>query len=279
MLNLGGLDNLVSLSRKLGLNRLEFLLSNRSFLTRRTKPERVRSMIRSLRPQAVNGDLVRLGPPGDGGYLVPDELDGIIACFSPGVSSVSGFERACADRGMRVFMADASVDGPAEFHPNFVFDKKFVGAFSSGEFVTLEDWVAASLGDTEGDLLLQMDIEGFEYETLLGAPSALLGRFRVIVAELHALDQFWNRAFFDLASRALDKLLLTHACVHIHPNNVAPLHRHKGVTIPPLAEFTFVRRELVRSDASARVFPHPLDHDNCDNAPVVLPGIWYRDEA
>jgi hypothetical protein len=269
----------VSLSRRLGLNKLEFLLSNRSFLTRRTRPAQVRSLIASLRPVRADRDLVRLGPAGDGGYLVPDALEGIVACFSPGVSSVSGFERACADLGMRVFMADASVEGPAEAHPNFLFAKQFVGAFSSGDFVTLEDWVEASLGETEGDLILQMDIEGFEYETLLGAPSALLSRFRVIVAELHGLDQLWNRAFFNIASRALEKLLLTHACVHIHPNNVAPLHHHAGVAIPPLAEFTFVRRDRVQPDVEVTAFPHPLDRDNCDNSPVVLPAIWYRNGA
>jgi hypothetical protein len=269
----------VSLSRRLGLNKLEFLLSNRSFLTRRTKPAQVRALIASLRPVKANRDLVRLGPAGDGGYLVPDDLDGIVACFSPGVSSESGFERVCADRGMRVFMADASVAGPAEAHPNFSFAKRYVGAFSSGEFITLEDWVEAGIDGLDGDLVLQMDIEGFEYETLLGAPSALLGRFRIIVAELHGLDQLWNRAFFNIASRALQKLLLTHACVHIHPNNVAPLHRHAGVAIPPLAEFTFVRRDHVQPGVAATTFPHPLDRDNCDQPPVVLPAIWYRDAS
>lgn len=37
-------------------------------------------------------DLIRLGPNGDGGYLVPDDLTGIEACFSPGVCATSEFE-------------------------------------------------------------------------------------------------------------------------------------------------------------------------------------------
>ena len=76
--------------------------------------------------------LVLIGPHGDGGYLVPDALDGITACFSPGVADNSGFERACIDRGMRVFMADYSVDAAsldADVDPRrYAFVKKFIGA-------------------------------------------------------------------------------------------------------------------------------------------------------
>ena len=65
----------------------------------------------------------RLGPDGDGGYLVPDDLAGIEYTFSPGVSTESGFEAALAARGQRVFLADYSVDGPAEANANFAFEK------------------------------------------------------------------------------------------------------------------------------------------------------------
>ena len=35
--------------------------------------------------------MIRLGGDGDGGYVVPDDLDGLAACFSPGVSDVADF--------------------------------------------------------------------------------------------------------------------------------------------------------------------------------------------
>jgi hypothetical protein len=45
-----------------------------------------------MRPVSTKYDLIRLGGPHDGGYLVPNGLVGIQACFSPGVSKVSNFE-------------------------------------------------------------------------------------------------------------------------------------------------------------------------------------------
>ncbi len=232
-------------------------------------------MIDRLHPLETDTPLRRLGPQGDGGYLVPDDLDGISACFSPGVSTVSGFEESCAELGMRVFLADASVDGPAVEHPQFSFAKRYVGAFSEGDFISAEDWVASSGIDADSDLLLQMDIEGFEYETLLGMPSSLLERFRILVIEFHRLDQLWNRYYFQFVSRAFEKLLTSHACVHIHPNNAGPVQSYAGLEIPTLAEFTFLRRDRVTHPRPATLFPHPLDSDNTQQPSVVLPRGWY----
>ena len=94
--------------------------------------------------------LIRLGPDSDGGYLVPDDLAGIKACFSPGVAQVSGFERDCANLGMQVFLADRSVENPPESHRLFEFTNKFVGVTTSEEFMTLDHWVRCILARKPG---------------------------------------------------------------------------------------------------------------------------------
>ncbi len=40
-----------------------------------------------------------MGGENDGGYLVPDDLEGIEYCFSPGVSNIATFELDCLNRG------------------------------------------------------------------------------------------------------------------------------------------------------------------------------------
>jgi hypothetical protein len=247
-----------------------------AFPTQVTDPARVRSLVERLHPVAGSAELIRLGPISDGGYLVPDDLAGIVACYSPGVSSVSGFERDCADRGMRVFLADKSVDGPAEQHPLFQFSKKFVGAFSDADFMTLDDWVSSSLADRQSDLMLQIDIEGFEYETFLATSEALLQRFRIIVAEFHNLQNLWSEPFFSLASRAFEKLLRTHACVHLHPNNCCGSAEFRDMTMPRVMEFTFQRRDRIARGGFVTTFPHPLDVDNTVKPTLPLPRGWYR---
>ena len=181
----------------------------------RTETADLRALIGRLRPMNGGFDLIRLGPDGDGGYLVPDDLAGIDYAFSPGVSTVSGFEADLAARGMQVFLADFSVDRPAQANPRFVFDKKYVGCLSDETFITLSDWKNARIPEHTGDLLLQMDIEGAEYETLLAAPAELLAQFRIMVIEFHSLNELFSRPFFEVASRAFHKLLMTHSVVHV----------------------------------------------------------------
>jgi len=235
--------------------------------------------LEKLHPLDSGLPMRRLGPSGDGGYLVPDDLNGIVACFSPGVNDVAGFELDCANLGMEVYMADASVECPPIVDSRFHFQKKFVGAVTEGLFCTLEDWVRNALPQRDGDLLLQMDIEGYEYETLLATSADTLKRFRIIVIEFHELEYLYCAPLFSLYRKIFEKLLQTHACVHIHPNNMCPAISVSGVELPSLAEFTFLRRDRISGSEFATTFPHLLDRDNTDKQHLALPKTLFRSGA
>ena len=247
-----------------------------AFPTALTDTQAVRSLIDSLRPMETDKELIRLGADGDGGYLVPNDFDGVAACFSPGVGSISAFEVDCANLGMPVHLADGSVRKPPTAHLGFGFTKKFVGAISNDAVMTLDQWVGSTAGLADGDLLLQMDVEGSEYEVLLSVSQALLERFRILVVEFHMLDQLWNRPFFRLASRVFERICQSHACVHIHPNNCCGTIEKTGLSIPRVMEFTFLRRDRFKSLRPRDNFPDPLDRDNTSNPPLILPKCWFE---
>lgn len=234
------------------------------------------ALLRKLKPVYSGKALIRLGPHGDSGYLVPDDLEGISACFSPGVGKLSGFEKDCADLGMQVFLADKSVAQPPEKHSRFRFENKFIGASNGKNHITLDQWVLASVAVSERELILQMDIEGGEYEVFLNASNDLLKRFRIIVVEFHALNELWNKAFFDLAATVFDKLLQTHTCVHNHPNNCCGSIKLKGIEIPLISELTFLRNDRLTENTFVQQFPNPLDVDNTENPFLALPECWYK---
>ena len=246
----------------------------------RTKAEsRVLNLIARMRPWQTNRPLIRLGPPSDGGYLIPDDLEGIEACFSPGVGLISGFEADCAARGLKVFLADGSVKEPAQTDPNFKFINKHIGLTSTDTTSTMDDWVNSSCVSHNSDLMLQMDIEGFEWLALANMSGELLNRFRILMVEFHGLDQLQSVVFFCVASNVFQRILETHVCVHIHPNNCSkPLPNPMGIVIPSVMEFTFLRKDRVSTQTPAKLYPHPLDCDNAPvNKPLPLPEIWYQD--
>ncbi|WP_041200253.1 hypothetical protein [Helicobacter pylori] len=57
-----------------------------------TPKEKVEGFIKSLHPIKTEHELVRWGDKHDGGYLIPNDFEGIRALFSPGVGGVSAFE-------------------------------------------------------------------------------------------------------------------------------------------------------------------------------------------
>jgi len=52
-----------------------------TFSTKKTRREDILELIRSLSPRKTNVPLQRIGPSGDGGYLVPSDLKVIHALF------------------------------------------------------------------------------------------------------------------------------------------------------------------------------------------------------
>ena len=235
----------------------------------------IETVIRLLRPVLTTKDLIRIGGPKDGGYLIPDDLDDIVGCFSPGVGPTVAFEEELAARGIPCYLADASVPEPPVENKLFNFKKQFLGVVEDESTITLDSWVN-SCAPATGDLLLQMDIEGAEWLVFVNVSEAVLKRFRIIVVELHRLERIVDTLGFELMSTGLKRLLREFYVVHNHPNNVARPFKANGLTIPRYLEITFYRRDRADVTGYATQFPHPLDKKNVRELPdVVLPHGWY----
>jgi hypothetical protein len=226
-----------------------------------------------MRPRNPSQHLIRIGGPNDGGYLLPDDIGGIVACFSPGVGSTSTFEQDVITRQIPCFMADASVEAPLE-HELINFEKKFVGVTCSDTVTTLDDWVDRC-APADGDLLLQMDVEGAEWPILLSIKEQTMRRFRIIVMEMHDLDRLLDKVGFSLIGNALERLLLDFHIVHLHPNNSAGLIKKHEFVLPRVMEATFLRKDRAGTTGYSTQFPHHLDMPNTDKLrDIILPDIW-----
>jgi hypothetical protein len=233
-----------------------------------------------VHPIKTAADLIRIGGDNDGGYLLPDDLNGVKTCFSPGVSDVADFELDLARRGIRCFLADYSVASAPISHPLIEFKKKFLGLKDNEKFLTLRTWVREDADASDGDLLLQMDIEGDEYAVILDTPNETLERFRIMVIEFHMLDDILHPAAYKLISAAFDKVLELFDVVHIHPNNDCIPTRYANYEIPPHVEMTLLRKDRVKDAVHTTQFPHPLDRPNVLKRPnIVLHRCWYSDAA
>ena len=250
-------------------------VARRLGLTAQTDHSALLTLIRKLRPVDCGKPLIRVGSAGDGGYLVPDDLDGIEYCFSPGVSNVADFEDQLAGRRIRSFLADYSIKSPPKQRPEFVFDQKFIGPRNTIDTMTLDSWKNKYLKEYFSDLILQMDIEGAEYGVLLQISDLLLSQFRIMVVEFHFLDRMFDRWVFPTICETFQRILQYFEVAHIHPNNIGGSVRKHDIEIPKLLEFTFINKKRVHVAGPQLLFPHPLDRDNGNRKRLPLPRCWY----
>lgn len=253
-----------------------YLLRRKRLVCKTVEHSQLWTFLASCYPVQTQHPLIRIGAQGDGGYLVPDDLVGIDACFSPGVAHVAKFEEQLSNRNIECFLADYSVDEPPVQNALIDFEKKYLGPMENEVFMTLESWVRRK-APTKSNMLLQMDIEGAEYGVIFDTSSETLKRFRILVIEFHGLESLIVEGRFELLNLTLMKLLKDFEVVHIHPNNWVQPIKYQQFSIPPLLEITFLRKDRIASRQLCRTFPHPLDQANFPDKPdFVLPSCWHQ---
>ena len=253
-----------------------FLEQNITF-GRVTPLEKLKTFLMNARPFNTNFPLIRIGSLNDGGYLVPDDLSGVAACFSPGVAKVADFENQITEKNIPCFLADYSVENPPFKNNLFDFERRFLGQKNNEKYMTLADWVHRKAPEI-GDLILQMDIEGAEYSVLLDSDNELLKRFRILIIEFHNFEGLLHSRNFELINIVFQKLLKNFSVVHIHPNNFSATTCYHGYEIPSDIEYTFLRNDRILNSEQAIKFPHPLDAKNnpISKVDLDLPSCFYR---
>ena len=248
-----------------------------------TNPNKIEKFINLFKSMQKNVDLIRIGGPNDGGYLVPKYIDDVKYCFSPGVGSSIEFEKDLYDKfKIKSFLADASINftqfNTADYSEKIFFDSKYISSKNTNDSLTLKNWVNKKLKvNSQKNLLLQMDIERSEIDVFIESDLDFLKNFKVMIVEFHNFEQILSNFGFHVYESLFQKLSELFYIVHIHPNNCCGIAKYNKIKIPRVIEITFLRKsDLIIQKNKKLLIPHPLDSD-CDKnkKSLKLPKIWY----
>ncbi len=250
---------------KLCINMVRFLFNFFNIVIhKKINKDSLYSFLDTIHPIESGKKLVRIGGNSDGGYLIPDDLEGIETCFSPGVANVSEFENDLVKRGIKCYCADGSVNGiNLENSSGIFFTKKHLGIVDSNDTMTLDAWVLTN-SNNKNDAILQMDIENAEYAVLIDTSNQTLLKFRIMVIEFHSIHSWINAQEFKYIKDIFEKILKNFYVVHIHPNNCDKPLKYKDIFLPGALEITFLRKDRFPDTEMKKIynFPHPLDRPN-----------------
>jgi hypothetical protein len=145
-----------------------------------------------LQPVALsNCELERFGERHDGGYLMCGNLlTGVQAAYSYGIS---GYDQWGCDIATRFKVTTHQYDcfnltQPVCVAGKTVFHAECVAARAMTEEGRLFDSIANQMtknGDASKRIVLKIDVEGAEWESLLGAPDQVLQRIDQLTVEFH----------------------------------------------------------------------------------------------
>ena len=192
---------------------------------------------------------------------MPNDFSSLSACYSPGVGDTAEFELSMTEKGIKCYLADGSVDNSPIKNAKIHFDKVFIGTKTKSNKITLYDWINKYSKNSE-DLILQMDIEGDEYEVLKHTSVQTLSRFRILVIEFHRTHLILTKKGYDKMLESLEKIHKNFIPVHLHNNNARPFIKFNGYTIPRAFEITFIRRDRIEYFKPVKQLPHQLDQKN-----------------
>jgi hypothetical protein len=224
------------------------------------------ALFAELQPvELANCQLQRFGEQHDGGYLMCANLLGSIkAAYSYGISGYDGWgcdvarmfnvpvhQYDCFDLrqpvcqgGVTVFHAECIGPAPRRDEGGRHFD-------------TLQSQFASSAGPNR--VVLKMDVEGAEWETLLQTPPATLERIDQFAVELHGVGEGHQLA-------TVRRLKQFFHVANIHYNNHTCAERLDPFPAP-VYEVLFVNKRLTTAGQRRRSGPHALDAPNSPQRP------------
>jgi hypothetical protein len=232
--------------------------------------EQRRRLFDLLQPVALsNCQLERFGEPHDGGYLMcANLLEAVESGYSYGIS---GYDKWGCDISEKLDVPVHQYDcfnttqpsclrGRTIFHAECVGDK--TANIDGRPFDSIENQFVRN-GDRARRIVLKIDVEGAEWDSLLAAPDAVLSQIDQMAVEFHWLrDEQGRWVEDDRYARLVQRLKQFFEVAHVHYNNAS--------CVPDLGPFPtwayevlFVSRRIaVVNPGASAAGTHRLDAPN-----------------
>ena len=172
-----------------------------------------------LPKEVVGKKRILLGEKTDGCYVLLDDFENIKYAYSFGIYNNIQFDKALTNKGIDIYMYDHTINSIPYENPKFHWKKiGLCGMRSQNQNMkNLEELIAENGHSNEKNMILKMDIEHWEFESLIDLKEDTLNQFKYIAIEYH----FKNETEFknnNLYYNVLKKISKTHQAFYTRCN-------------------------------------------------------------
>lgn len=215
---------------------------------------------------------VRIGTPDkDGGYIMVDNFGKSNIAYSFGICDDINWDNDMANKGYEIFMYDHTIENLPYGNPKFHFFKSGISGIANQHKLlnTLEYYIYINEHENCKNMILKMDVEGYEWDFLSTVKEKTLKQFDQIVLELHQLLASNNNK-----PELLEKLNQTHQLIHIHPNNCSMALQIGEHILADTIEVTYINKDYYKTFDSEIILPIELDRPNDLTREDIILGSW-----
>ena len=210
-----------------------------------------------IAPKQVRGkERILVGEKSDGCYVLLNDFANIKIAYSFGVGPFIQFDKELADKGIDVYMYDHTVNSLPYNHEKFHWKKIGITRKNKTNNVlkSLDELIIENGHSSENNMILKMDIEYHEWESLVDVSEKILSQFKYIVLELHFNDE--KEANINLLYyNVLKNIHKTHQCFYIHCANRYKVVKFGNNRICKFMEISYVIRKDYEFDKDLTVYP------------------------
>jgi hypothetical protein len=155
-------------------------------------------------PKKVIGkNRILIGRKSDGCYVLLDDFENIKIAYSFGIANMIQFDDELAKRGIDVYMYDHTISSLPYNNSKFHWSK--IGICASNErtqdLKTLEDLMKENGHISEKNMILKIDVEGAEWNSLNELNEDILRQFKYIAIEYHFIEPSKEELYYNVIKK------------------------------------------------------------------------------
>jgi hypothetical protein len=232
-----------------------------------------------LRPKHVASEnMIRIGPKGEGGYVIYNNIIDLNKLISIGVAKDTAFEEDFlrnSNGNIAVHLFDHT-DRPVRPLPKeFKFHSIGLGSANNTEKNVLSlETISQNYIEKYDKCMLKIDIEASEYKTFPFVSPHIFSRFEQIIFELHDISE--EKVLNGELSSVIQNISENFFVIHVHPNNFEPWVNVFGICLPKVIEITFLNKSYKNLICpEIPIFPSNLDYPNKLGLDMTLGAFLY----
>ena len=215
-------------------------------------------------PKKVIGkNRILVGKKSDGCYVLLDDFENIKIAYSIVLATMIQFDDELAKRGIDVYMYDHKINSLP--YNNIKFHWSKIGLCGKNEkaenLKTLEELMKENGHTSEKNMILKMDIEGWEWNSLNELNEDILKQFKYIVMEYHFKDPSKEELYYNV----LKKVHKTHQAFYCRCHGRDHISNLTNI-ISKYFEISYIIREGNKFDKDDAIYPiYELDYSGQEN--------------